>query len=304
MSPSVSCVIPTHARSDYLRISLQSAVIQTLRPDEVIVVSDIADIEAAEICAAVALGCDVPIRYVESPAGRSGASSSRNIGAAAASSDFLAFLDDDDEWLDTYLHDALQACAADPAADVVVTWIELFSGDRTANGPAILPGLAAHEVIAVNPGATGSNIVLRSSTFRALGGFDEQLPVKNDTDFFYRLLANGHRYVVNRSRSVRQRKHNQGQLTAKSEMRAVGVERYIAKHRASLTRRQVNALKFSIHRMRRHSAASGRGRAFHSVLALRYYSWAQFRDDRRNRNLQEFWSVSGFEETASHNNSS
>ena len=298
MSSSVSCVIPTHARGDYLRISLQCAVTQTCRPDEVIVVSDVADLEAAGICAAVAGGHDVPIRYIESPAGRNGASSSRNIGAAEASSDFLAFLDDDDEWLGSYLQDALAACEADPGADVVVTWIEMFSGDRTADGPAIPPGLAANEVIAANPGATGSNIVLRASTFRAVGGFDEQLPVKNDTDFFYRLLASGHRYAVNPTRSVRQRKHNQGQLTAKSEMRAVGVERYIAKHRPSLTRRQVNALKFSIHRMRRHSAASGRARAFHSLLALRYYSWAQFRDDRRNRDLQEFWSVSGFDGTA------
>ena len=245
-------------------------------------------------CAGVARECDVPIRYIESPADRNGASSSRNIGAAEVSTDFLAFLDDDDEWLDGYLDAAMSACEDDQGVDAVVTWIEMFSGDRTADGPSIAPGLSPNQVIAVNPGATGSNIVLRSSVFRAIGGFDEQLPVKNDTDFFYRLLASGSHYAVNSTRSVRQRKHNQGQLTAKSEMRAAGVERYIAKHRSSMTRGQINALRFSIHRMRRHSASSGRGRALHTLLALRYYSWAQYRDDRRNKNLQEFWNVTGF----------
>lgn len=297
MSPSISCIIPTHKRGDFLRECLNSVLSQTHLPDEIIVVSDVSDDAAAEICDRSAGDNGLPIRYVESPPGKSGASSSRNLGAALASSDFLAFLDDDDEWLGDYLADALRILENDSDTDAVVTWIEMFSGHVTAPGPAIRAGLAPHEVIAANPGATGSNIFLSRDSFDSIGGFDENLPVKNDTDFFYRFLNSGQRYAVNAKRLVRQRKHNQGQLTAKSEMRAAGVERYVAKHRVALTGRQLHDLKFSIHRMRRHSSSSRRARLLHLLLAARYYSLAQFRADRRSKDLGAFWNVAGFTET-------
>lgn len=294
MGTTITCVIPTHRRSEFLRASLHSVLGQSRPPDEVLVVSDVTDPLSAEVCREAQQGSEVSIRYIESPNARGGASSSRNAGARAASSALLAFLDDDDEWCDGYLREAVALLEGDPPADAVVTWLEMFSGEVSAPGPSIRAGLLAAEVICMNPGATGSNILLTRAAFEAIGGFDEELPVKNDTDFFYRLLNDGARYAVNENRLVRQRKHDQGQLTAKSEMRAAGVERYIAKHRSSLTRSQLNTLAFSIHRMRRHSSTSRRARLLHTLLAARHYSWAQFLDDRRHRNMGAFWNVAGF----------
>lgn len=42
-TPSFACVIPTHNRHEFLRESLTSVLLQSLPPQEVIVVSDVPD---------------------------------------------------------------------------------------------------------------------------------------------------------------------------------------------------------------------------------------------------------------------
>ena len=94
--PLVSVVIPTHNRSDRLQAAVASALAQTERDVEILIVDDgstddtpavIERIERADGRArAVRLG------------GGSGAATARNAGIAASSGEFLAFLDDDDEW--------------------------------------------------------------------------------------------------------------------------------------------------------------------------------------------------------------
>ena len=77
----------------------------------------------------------------------------------------------------------------------------------------------------------------------SVAGFDPRLPVKNDTDFFYRLLSAGFRYGVVGEYLVFQRKHSSGQLTGSSPRRAAGTLAYLDKHRASLTLRDRRFLR-------------------------------------------------------------
>jgi len=264
-SISVSCVIPTHRRSEFLAEAIRSVVAQSTPPREITVVSDCIDPESREVCES--FSNVVYIEYEDAPRG---ASSSRNRGAAASTGDFIAFLDDDDIWEPSYLSTALSKLH-DEGSDLVVTWMLEFSGEQTRPGGSMTLGLRAEDVLAINPGATGSNIVIRRSVVDLVGGFDVKLPVKNDTDFLARVMRAGSKYSIVEERLVKQRKHDRGQLTAVDETRARGTEAYLRKHLAYLSRSDIRLLKQSIHRIRSRSAPSPLSRGYHLVRVALYY---------------------------------
>ncbi len=92
--PLVSAVIPTHGRPGLLGCAVRSALHQTWPNMEVIVVVDGPDPATASQLEALA---DPRLRTVYLPeAGGGGAA--RNAGVRAARGEWIAFLDDDDEW--------------------------------------------------------------------------------------------------------------------------------------------------------------------------------------------------------------
>jgi glycosyltransferase involved in cell wall biosynthesis len=91
--PTVSVVIPTCNRADFLTEAIQSALDQTIRILEVIVVDDASEVDPRP--ALVRFGDRV---RCERLASRSGASRARNRGVELALGDIVAFLDDDDLW--------------------------------------------------------------------------------------------------------------------------------------------------------------------------------------------------------------
>lgn len=92
--PLVSAVIPTHGRPALLACAVRSALRQTWPRMEVIVVVDGSDPATASQLEALA---DPRLRTVYLPESRGG-SAARNAGVRAACGDWIAFLDDDDEW--------------------------------------------------------------------------------------------------------------------------------------------------------------------------------------------------------------
>ncbi len=116
-SPLVSVIIPTIHRPGLLLRAIRSVLSQTVRDLEVIVVIDGHDPSTAE---AVCSEEDVRIRVVNNPSSL-GAGRSRNRGVACASGRFVAFLDDDDEWLPNKLEKQVKQAAG--RDDVLVTCI-------------------------------------------------------------------------------------------------------------------------------------------------------------------------------------
>lgn len=87
--PSVSIVITTYNRAQLLQRAIESAL-AAASDLEVIVVDDCSTDDTPEVCARRS-----DIRYVRLNANR-GLAHARNVGVAESSSEFLAFLDDDD----------------------------------------------------------------------------------------------------------------------------------------------------------------------------------------------------------------
>jgi glycosyltransferase involved in cell wall biosynthesis len=93
----VSTVIPTRGRPELLRRAVNSALAQTLRTIEVVVVIDGVDLATSNTVAEL-MWQDERVRVVELSE-CVGGSDARNRGVDAASGEWIAFLDDDDEWL-------------------------------------------------------------------------------------------------------------------------------------------------------------------------------------------------------------
>ena len=94
-TPLVSVVIPTRNRSGLVVRAVSSALAQTYGDIEVIVVVDGPDQGTAEALERVN---DPRLKIVQLPESVGG-SDARNAGVKAADGAWVAFLDDDDEWL-------------------------------------------------------------------------------------------------------------------------------------------------------------------------------------------------------------
>jgi glycosyltransferase involved in cell wall biosynthesis len=199
---------------------------QTQPPAEIIVVDDGTDPAARPRLDAA------DVRLLANRHAR-GASGARNCGAAQARGALLAFLDDDDEWLPTYLATATARIAAE-RLDVLCTDL-LYRYDEDGSerpGKAAVAALDAQAFLACNPGLVGSNLIIRAATYAAVGGFDESLLTAEDMDFGIRLsLQPGLRYAPLRERLVAHHQHRRPRLcTRRGEAMRAGIRRFFALH--------------------------------------------------------------------------
>jgi glycosyltransferase involved in cell wall biosynthesis len=96
----VSCVIPTYKRSDTLVKSINSVLCQTYPNIEVLVVDDNEpnNVYSLDVQYKLSKIQDERVKYIKQVKHINGAAA-RNVGIRASQGEFVAFLDDDDEWL-------------------------------------------------------------------------------------------------------------------------------------------------------------------------------------------------------------
>ncbi|MFW9825572.1 MAG: glycosyltransferase family 2 protein [Candidatus Thorarchaeota archaeon] len=95
---TVSCIIPTYNRQELISQAIESVISQTYKNLEIIVVND-ASQDETEFVVKKYMKNDRRIKYVKNLTNLGGGGS-RNVGIKVAKGDFVAFLDDDDKWLD------------------------------------------------------------------------------------------------------------------------------------------------------------------------------------------------------------
>lgn len=116
METLVSVVIPTRNRTQLAKRSVQSALSQTLKQIEVIVIIDGPDEATVK---ELSLIDDSRLRVIELPVS-GGASEARNTGVTEAKGEWIAFLDDDDEWFPQKLERQLEVAQRSPYAFPII----------------------------------------------------------------------------------------------------------------------------------------------------------------------------------------
>lgn len=186
MSPRTSLIIPVRDGARFITEAIHSALAQLSPEDEIIVVDD----ASTDTTRTLVSGLNDPrIRLLEG-LGR-GVSAARNLGIAAATSEFIAFLDHDDLW-PPGRHVALtQALLADGVIDCAFGRIRL----RMEPDAVMLPQLADMD------GALSVTLSLCTGLFRRrildqVGPLDERMLFGEDTDYLIRLTERNYRAVL------------------------------------------------------------------------------------------------------------
>lgn len=185
--PEVSVVIPTKDRSRRVRHTVASVLAQRGVDLEVVVVDD----GSADDTSAV-LGGVEGVRVVRHDTPR-GVAAARNAGIAAATGDWVAFLDDDDLWAPDKLRRQLDAAARAGADWVYASALTVDEHGRIFEEElAPPPGELLDLLHAANPVPAGaSNVMVRRAVLAQTGGFDETLQHFADWDLWVRLAQRG-----------------------------------------------------------------------------------------------------------------
>jgi glycosyltransferase involved in cell wall biosynthesis len=172
--PRVSVIVPVYNGQAYLAEALDSALAQSYRSFEVVVVDDGSTDASAAIARMYSYRSDGRVRLVsQANAGLPGA---RNSAMAAARGEFFALLDADDVWMPNHLAHAVAALDADPAVGLVHANIERIDAvGRSLGVPLRFWRLQddAYTAIALrHEHVSCPTAVFRRSCIDAIGGFD------------------------------------------------------------------------------------------------------------------------------------
>ena len=210
MSARFSVIIPAFNAAATLARAIESVRAQSWPAHEIIVVDD----GSPDASADVAQGFGEAVHVIRQSNG--GVSRARNAGAAAASGDWLAFLDADDWYAPDRLKRHADWIAEDPTLDFLTGDYEY----RDAAGGLLGTSMAQHASgrMALRKAAGAARVILETpeeiaafvadhfgdthtlsvprARFAALGGYPTGFKVCEDVHFLTRLVAQSHRIGV------------------------------------------------------------------------------------------------------------
>ena len=189
--PLISAIIPTYNRADLVGDAIDSILAQTYPNVEIIVVDDGSTDNTQERLARY--GDRIRMIYQEN----AGPSAARNKGIAAANGEFISFLDSDDLWLPTKLERQVKLLhEAGESAPCCLCNIMMQWQDRSIPSFEIA-GLKPHnevgfwlnpeEILATRFVLFNQGILIRRTALEAVGAFDQDLWLLEDSDLALRL---------------------------------------------------------------------------------------------------------------------
>lgn len=180
---TVSVVIPTRNRWNWLVESLGSVLAQRDVELEVIVVDD----ASTDPRPASLQGMDARVRWLRHEQ-NVGVAAARNAAARLAGGDWIAFLDDDDIWAPDHLSTLVDACqCSDARFGYSASWI--IDGERNVKShrPAPDPASLRRTMLETNAIGSPSGVMVARDLWLESGGFDETLSPMADWDLWLRI---------------------------------------------------------------------------------------------------------------------
>jgi glycosyltransferase involved in cell wall biosynthesis len=193
---TVDVIIPAFNAASYLPAALESVGSQTFDDWQILLVDDGSTDNTAEVVAPFIHRFGPKLRYIKQE--NRGMSAARNAAIRASTSEFIALLDADDEWMPCRLSDSIEALAARPKAGIsygLITYMDsegrplkTFDGNVGHAEGRIAPYIYMREVEL--PCVT---ITIRRACVDEVGLFDETMRSTEDRDLWLRIAL---RYEV------------------------------------------------------------------------------------------------------------
>jgi glycosyltransferase involved in cell wall biosynthesis len=224
----VDVIIPTYNRSQFLQAAIVSVLKQSFDDFTLLVVDDASEDDTQSI---VESFNDKRIKYIRHPVNR-GEAFARNTGVSNGRAEFVAFLDDDDEWLAEKLRLTVDLLKNSPAK-VGGVYTGLLIIDKTTG---IVQGRKLAErrgdiyldMVRRNVLFTPSAVLVRRECFEKIGTFDESIAWMLDYDMWIRISKEFH-FACIKEPLVKYHVHK-NRISNNASIRAKGLEAMLKKH--------------------------------------------------------------------------
>jgi glycosyltransferase involved in cell wall biosynthesis len=237
--PQFSVIIPTFNRADLLPRAIQSVLNQSFGDFELLIVDDHSPDNTKSVVESFS---DRRVRYVYHEDNK-GAPATRNTGIAYAKGEYIAFLDDDDEYLPQFLLEMHQIFNGSPESIGFswggIRWIKDADGEELVLReemwqPKFQNREHAYLSFLKSRRIGNSGLVVRKSCFDEVGLFDEQIRGgAEDTEFLIRLVRCFDFKMAPRV-LIKVHLHAGSHLRSYSQKKAFDYERIIEKNKQAL----------------------------------------------------------------------
>jgi glycosyltransferase involved in cell wall biosynthesis len=196
--PMVSVIIPVYNGEAFLAEAIESVLIQSYRPMEVIVVDD----GSTDGTAAVASRFKEGVRYIHQH--NSGPAAARNSGLRVARGELIGFLDADDLWVENKLELQLGHLAGDLSVQIAIGLVQSVEKLRVVDGKHRYEKLSEPMVLF----GVGSALFKRP-VFDKVGVFDETLRLCEDWDWLMRARELAVQMLIHKDVTLLYRRHGE-----------------------------------------------------------------------------------------------
>lgn len=215
MDKKYTTIIPTYNRPfSYVKRALDSVIAQTRPASEIIIVDDNPNNCVLSCELKDHLGEYQNVTYLKQDGNR-GACAARNLGILHASTEFVAFLDDDDIWLPE--KSELQLLVFSDDVDMVYCrgYLQDAFGHTTSYYPSqsFLDSVSFSDELTYDYIGSTSQAMIRRSCLLGVHGFDISLPARQDYDLWLR-LALQYKIIGIRDKLFIHYMHKDGQITS------------------------------------------------------------------------------------------
>ncbi|MFT3867402.1 MAG: glycosyltransferase family 2 protein [Nibricoccus sp.] len=209
--PLISICIAAFNAEKYLEATLRTIQSQTFKDWELIVTEDGSKDRTEDFVLDFSLKVPQNVIYNRHPANR-GLPATRNTGAAAASGEWIVFLDADDLWKPEHL-ESLVSSSHIETSDVVfsgtveyddATWTKLSTHTPSNRDLADLPLALYTGQLAVKSSAA----MIKREALQRFGPIAADFPLCSDTEFWLRILSQGGHLLFSGTNTCIYRQHS------------------------------------------------------------------------------------------------
>jgi glycosyltransferase involved in cell wall biosynthesis len=224
----VSVIILTYNRAEMLRLAIASVLNQSFQDLEIIIVDDASEDNTVEVVNSFGRK---NIEYIRHKTNK-GEAKARNTGLANAKGEYIAFLDDDDEWLREKLG-AQVNLLENSSLEVGAVYTGCLCIRKTNNYVEAVKipekrGDISQEIFKKNF-IIISSILLRKECFEKVGYFDEDMASGPDYDMWIR-ISKSYQFVYIKEPMVKYYIH-EGRLSTNFDLVIKGIETRLEKYR-------------------------------------------------------------------------
>lgn len=284
----VSAIITTYKRPpEIVERAAQSVLSQTYKDIELIIVDDSPETyeQRSEVCY-MAQSLGERVKYIPHEKNL-GACAARNTGIKNAKGEFVAFLDDDDEWLPEKIEKQLYEIEKDANTALVYCSRYVYfvsEGEERIDSVTFFKGNIYEKLILNNFIGSTSFTLIRRSVLDELGGFNVEMKAAQDYEMWLRIAEKYSISYIDKP-LVRYYVHEGEQITKNHKVKMEALERinelnsdYLKKHPKAysirIARMVVFQAKFDVKKAKKNFWKAVMLWPFPTKDLLRAFKWA------------------------------